>query len=729
FTIRRERDTSAAVTVNYRVWGTADNGIDYDALSGTVTIPAGESSVGVPITPRNDDTTEGCETVNLTLIEGDYAFGASTEATVYITDNGSTNSVFVNATADMASENGTSHGEFTITRTGSTDRGLTVQYTIEGTADNGDDYDPIEGSATIPSGESSVVVEVAPIQDDSIEGDETVIMSLIPLYDIPDEEADDYVIGYPSAATVTIIDADYTVVSVAVADDEAAEGDVPDTAVFTIARVGDTTSDLTVNYTMEGTAQNGVDYDFLSGVAVIPAGQTSVSVTVSPVDDSDVEANESVVISLGEGSYSLGLADTAAITIWDDEQTSLSWHVSVDSGNDLTGDGSETAPWSTIGHAIARAALVATDANPVTIHLAEGTYEEPVVLVPHVSLVGAGSDLTTIQYYNETDMEHVVITGAEACAISGCTLTLQGDYDDVTVLLSVDDVVVNVTDCVFDGNDNELCTAIKISGTGSSDSVVSGCTITDVGTGIWAEYTGVTVTRNLFENISGNAVYVLPVIAKASDTPYLGGFDNGRVSGMNRFRDIGGLFVQNHSGSEVHAGYNDWGVYSAEDISKKMGGNVDFDNYLTEEIAEGMLFIQLVDEATGEAIAAGANPSVVIDGGAVTVEFDPESNMFTATGLEGTYTVEASADGYEPADSEVVVPAGEPVVKIVQLAPEPDVPGDVDGSGIVNAIDVQLVINEALGIDTGRDCDINGDTRIDAVDVQLVINAALGIAI
>ena len=56
-------------------------------------------------------------------------------------------------------------------------------------------------------------------------------------------------------------------------------------------------------------------------------------------------------------------------------------------------------------------------------------------------------------------------------------------------------------------------------------------------------------------------------------------------------------------------------------------------------------------------------------------------------------------------------------------------PGDVDFNDKVDAVDVQLVINEALGIDNQHDCDINGDEMINAVDVQLVINAALGIDI
>ena len=58
------------------------------------------------------------------------------------------------------------------------------------------------------------------------------------------------------------------------------------------------------------------------------------------------------------------------------------------------------------------------------------------------------------------------------------------------------------------------------------------------------------------------------------------------------------------------------------------------------------------------------------------------------------------------------------------------VPGDVNGDGVVNAIDVQLVINAALGIDVSpAEPDINGDGVVNAIDVQLVINAALGIDI
>ena len=51
---------------------------------------------------------------------------------------------------------------------------------------------------------------------------------------------------------------------------------------------------------------------------------------------------------------------------------------------------------------------------------------------------------------------------------------------------------------------------------------------------------------------------------------------------------------------------------------------------------------------------------------------------------------------------------------------------DINGDGVVNAIDVQLVINAALGIDISPfDANVKGHGITNAIDVQLVINAAL----
>jgi len=67
--------------------------------------------------------------------------------------------------------------------------------------------------------------------------------------------------------------------------------------------------------------------------------------------------------------------------------------------------------------------------------------------------------------------------------------------------------------------------------------------------------------------------------------------------------------------------------------------------------------------------------------------------------------------------------------RVFRIVPD-TVAADITASGEVNAVDVQLVINAALGLDTdGLVTDIDGDGVVNAVDVQLVINAALGIGL
>lgn len=75
---------------------------------------------------------------------------------------------------------------------------------------------------------------------------------------------------------------------------------------------------LIVNYQVSGTATAGSDYSALSGSAVIPAGSQFVDLVVSPLTDSELEADESVSLSLAAHSaYQLGSANQATITIQD----------------------------------------------------------------------------------------------------------------------------------------------------------------------------------------------------------------------------------------------------------------------------------------------------------------------------------------------------------------------------------------------------------------------------
>ena len=78
--------TNAALTVAYSVAGSATPNVDYTALSGSVTIPAGLGAATIAVTPMADLLGDGNETVILTILPGGYVVGSASNATVTIID-------------------------------------------------------------------------------------------------------------------------------------------------------------------------------------------------------------------------------------------------------------------------------------------------------------------------------------------------------------------------------------------------------------------------------------------------------------------------------------------------------------------------------------------------------------------------------------------------------------------------------------------------------------------
>jgi hypothetical protein len=67
FTVRRFGDATDALIISYQIGGTATNGVDYVALPGSVTIPAGEAYALIPIAPIQMSDTNSPKSVVLTL--------------------------------------------------------------------------------------------------------------------------------------------------------------------------------------------------------------------------------------------------------------------------------------------------------------------------------------------------------------------------------------------------------------------------------------------------------------------------------------------------------------------------------------------------------------------------------------------------------------------------------------------------------------------------------------
>ena len=88
FTVTRTGSTAAALTVNLAIGGSATAGSDYANLPTTVTLAAGSASATLTVTPVDDSTVEGAETVVATVQNGSgYQIGDSPSATVTIADN------------------------------------------------------------------------------------------------------------------------------------------------------------------------------------------------------------------------------------------------------------------------------------------------------------------------------------------------------------------------------------------------------------------------------------------------------------------------------------------------------------------------------------------------------------------------------------------------------------------------------------------------------------------
>lgn len=89
-------------------------------------------------------------------------------------------------------------------------------------------------------------------------------------------------------------------------------------AVFTLTRTGPVTSPLVVPLSVGGSAVSGVHYTAPPATATIPAGQSSVTVAVTPITDDIAQGDRSVTLTVAtDYSLSAGAASSAAITIQD----------------------------------------------------------------------------------------------------------------------------------------------------------------------------------------------------------------------------------------------------------------------------------------------------------------------------------------------------------------------------------------------------------------------------
>jgi carboxypeptidase D len=127
------------------------------------------------------------------------------------------------------------------------------------------------------------------------------------------------------------------------------------------------------------------------------------------------------------------------------------------------------------------------------------------------------------------------------------------------------------------------------------------------------------------------------------------------------------------------------------------------------------------DEATGEPIYA----KIEVIGNGQPVFTDPGFGDYHRMLLPGTYTLKYSSPLYaSKTRHDIVVTEGQAVRMDVSLTPL-GIRTDINGDGVTDVSDVQLVVLAILGHPIAYDADVNGDGAINTVDLQLVVNGVI----
>ena len=192
----------------------------------------------------------------------------------------------------------------------------------------------VGGSGVINVGEASTEVIVTVNGDTDIEPNETfrVIISGAVNATISDT------VG---RGTITNDDAPPPVATI-VATDAAATESPLGTGTYTVSldAVNGTGSAITVNYTVSGDATSGSDFIALTGSVDIVNGDQTAAITLTPINDAEVEDNETVVVTLANGTgYTVGAPpnNSGTVTITsDDDIISIGSGITLSEGNSGT---------------------------------------------------------------------------------------------------------------------------------------------------------------------------------------------------------------------------------------------------------------------------------------------------------------------------------------------------------------------------------------------------------
>jgi hypothetical protein len=195
---------------------------------------------------------------------------------------------------------------------------VTVDYaTAPGTATNGNDFQPTSGTLNFGPGETVKTITVLINGDIQDESNETLLVNLT----------------NPGNATIqtgqgigTILDDDAGPPTIQLSQSTYQVQEALTASVITVTRSGDTSGIASIGYTtVDGSAKQKGDYEFAAGTLNFAAGEASKTFALLVNDDSYVEGDETLVVSLSTPKgATLGQPGSATVTIKDDQIEAVS---------------------------------------------------------------------------------------------------------------------------------------------------------------------------------------------------------------------------------------------------------------------------------------------------------------------------------------------------------------------------------------------------------------------
>jgi hypothetical protein len=306
---------SGTVNVVLGITGTATSGSDYSLGSSTISIASGNTSGSISFASIQDTLDENNETaiVSIASISGAGSYShASQPWTFTITDDDAAPTVTLSASATTISENaGTAYFLATLSAASGRSASFTVNVGT-GTATSGVDFTASTASFFWPAGTTTASIGVTSLADILFEANETIVMLL--------SSPTNCSAGSPFSASMTIVN-EYLApfVSLSASTTSISENSGSATIFTTLDHTH--SADVTVVVAFTGSATLNTDYSRTTDSIVIVSGASSGSISITALQESVGEANETVIVSISNvtNGTAASAASVTTISIVDDD--------------------------------------------------------------------------------------------------------------------------------------------------------------------------------------------------------------------------------------------------------------------------------------------------------------------------------------------------------------------------------------------------------------------------